>query len=45
MPAALTTASMCPPRFATADAIRDELKAAGVVLEDTADGARWTLEN
>lgn len=31
--------------FATADAIRDELKAAGVALEDTADGARWTLEN
>ena len=30
--------------FATADRIRDELKAAGVLLEDTADGARWTLE-
>ena len=30
--------------FATADRIRDELRAAGVLLEDTADGARWTLE-
>ena len=30
--------------FATADSIRDELKSAGVVIEDTADGARWTLE-
>jgi len=27
--------------FATADAIRDELAAAGVVIEDTADGATW----
>ncbi len=31
--------------FATADAIRDRLTAAGVVVEDTSDGARWTLEN
>lgn len=30
--------------FSTADRIRDELRAAGVLLEDTADGARWTLE-
>lgn len=30
--------------FATADRIRDELRAAGVLLEDTADGARWTLD-
>ena len=30
--------------FATADSIRDELRSAGIVLEDTADGARWTLE-
>jgi cysteinyl-tRNA synthetase len=29
--------------FATADAIRDRLTAAGVQVEDTADGARWTL--
>ena len=29
--------------FATADAIRDRLKAAGIAVEDTADGARWTL--
>ena len=27
--------------WATADAIRDALEAAGVVVEDTADGARW----
>ena len=30
--------------FAAADQIRDELKNAGVTLEDTADGVRWTLE-
>ncbi|MFP5334377.1 MAG: cysteine--tRNA ligase [Actinomycetes bacterium] len=29
--------------FATADAIRAALAAAGVVVEDTPDGARWTL--
>ena len=29
--------------FATADAIRDTLTAAGVVVEDTAGGARWSL--
>jgi cysteinyl-tRNA synthetase len=29
--------------FAAADAIRDSLVAAGVVIEDTADGARWSL--
>jgi cysteinyl-tRNA synthetase len=29
--------------FATADAIRDQLKAAGIEVEDTASGARWTL--
>ncbi len=29
--------------FAAADAVRDALKAAGVQLEDTADGTRWTL--
>jgi cysteinyl-tRNA synthetase len=30
--------------FATADAIRDELRTIGVILEDGADGVRWTLE-
>ncbi|GAA3603693.1 cysteine--tRNA ligase [Kineosporia mesophila] len=30
--------------FATADAIRDRLVAAGVVVEDTPEGARWSLE-
>ena len=29
--------------FATADAIRDRLAAAGVAVEDSADGARWGL--
>ncbi|GAB3686821.1 cysteine--tRNA ligase [Angustibacter aerolatus] len=29
--------------FATADAVRDRLAAAGVVVEDTPDGARWSL--
>lgn len=30
--------------FATADAIRDELRALGILLEDGADGVRWTVE-
>ena len=30
--------------FATADAIRDELRTIGVILEDGAEGVRWTLE-
>lgn len=30
--------------FATSDAIRDRLKEIGVVLEDTKEGTRWTLE-
>jgi cysteinyl-tRNA synthetase len=30
--------------FATGDAIRDRLKALGVVLEDTKDGTRWSVE-
>jgi cysteinyl-tRNA synthetase len=29
--------------FATADAVRDRLNAAGIAVEDTADGVRWTL--
>jgi cysteinyl-tRNA synthetase len=29
--------------FAAADAVRDRLAAAGVVIEDTAEGARWSL--
>jgi cysteinyl-tRNA synthetase len=27
--------------FATADAIRDQLSDAGIVVEDSPDGARW----
>jgi cysteinyl-tRNA synthetase len=27
-----------------ADAVRDQLKAAGVIVEDTAHGPRWTIE-
>jgi cysteinyl-tRNA synthetase len=30
--------------FTTADAIRDRLAAAGITVEDTPDGARWTIE-
>jgi cysteinyl-tRNA synthetase len=29
--------------FATADAIRDQLKAAGIEVEDTPDGPKWTV--
>jgi cysteinyl-tRNA synthetase len=31
--------------FAAADAIRDRLLAAGIVVEDTRDGATWTLKD
>ena len=31
--------------FARADAIRDQLTAAGVAIEDTADGPTWTLKD
>jgi cysteinyl-tRNA synthetase len=30
--------------YAAADAIRDELHAAGVVIEDTPNGPRWELK-
>ncbi len=30
--------------FATADAIRDRIKAAGILITDTPDGPRWSLE-
>jgi cysteinyl-tRNA synthetase len=30
--------------YAAADAVRDRLTAAGIVVEDTAGGARWTLD-
>jgi cysteinyl-tRNA synthetase len=30
--------------WAAADAVRDQLKAAGVVVEDTPSGPRWTVE-
>jgi cysteinyl-tRNA synthetase len=29
--------------YAAADAVRDQLTAAGVVVEDTPDGSRWSL--
>ncbi len=31
--------------WATSDKIRDELKAAGVIIKDTKDGYEWSLEN
>ena len=31
-------------KFAEADTIRDELAAAGIVVEDTAGGVRWHRE-
>ena len=30
--------------WATADAIRDQIKAAGIEVEDTPDGPRWTID-
>jgi cysteinyl-tRNA synthetase len=31
--------------WATADTIRDQLKAAGIVVDDTAGGSRWSLDS
>jgi len=31
--------------FKTADAIRDELKARGIILEDTPQGVKWSYAN
>jgi cysteinyl-tRNA synthetase len=31
--------------FATADAVRDRLLAAGITVEDTPDGPQWTLKD
>jgi cysteinyl-tRNA synthetase len=39
------TAARARKDYAAADAIRDSLGAAGVVVEDTADGPRWTLKD
>ncbi|SKC39292.1 cysteine--tRNA ligase [Krasilnikoviella flava] len=36
-------AARAEKNWATSDAIRDRLAAAGVVVQDSADGARWTL--
>jgi len=38
------TAAKQAKDYSAADAIRDELRALGIALEDSADGVRWTLE-
>ena len=38
------TAARARKDFAASDTIRDELAAAGIVVEDTADGPQWTLK-
>ncbi len=38
------TAARARKDYAAADAIRDELSGAGIVVEDTADGPHWTLK-
>jgi cysteinyl-tRNA synthetase len=38
------TAARTRKDWAAADAVRDQLKAAGVVVEDTPNGPRWTVE-
>jgi len=39
------TAARARKDYAAADAIRDDLATAGIVVEDTADGPRWTLKD
>jgi cysteinyl-tRNA synthetase len=31
--------------YAAADAVRDSLARAGIIVEDTAEGPRWTLRD
>jgi cysteinyl-tRNA synthetase len=38
------TAARTRKDWAAADAVRDQLKQAGVLVEDTANGPRWTIE-
>jgi cysteinyl-tRNA synthetase len=38
------TAARTRKDWSAADAVRDQLKQAGVTVEDTADGPRWTVE-
>ena len=39
------TAARARKDFAASDAIRDQLSALGISIEDTADGPRWTVAN
>jgi cysteinyl-tRNA synthetase len=39
------TAARVRKDYGAADSIRDELTRAGIVVEDTADGPRWTLKD
>jgi cysteinyl-tRNA synthetase len=39
------TAARARKDFAAADAIRDQLAEAGVIVEDTPSGPRWTLKD
>jgi cysteinyl-tRNA synthetase len=38
------TAARTRKDWSAADAVRDQLKQAGVTVEDTSDGPRWTVE-